>query len=296
VFAVGGVVAAAAVAAAAYWWFSPSSSRHSEKKETKRQESKESKHSVAPKFSKGSRVSTSFGPGTVESYRAEDSIYTVVLDVEDVETPPNRMHVTEDQLHPFNPKYGVGAKVQTAYGPGIIESYRDDDRIYGVKYVWDDNGSAVGYLNGSAIQPYVESHEIKLHTIPVSERKETFVPLGAKFPTSGSEDDVKLWLAGEDFDEPLQERLKGYTGAQLFAESKKELVASLGYREADRLWNLLHPAGSENKDSAQGDRNPNQNNSLSSGNGASKPESNQLGNEEDDEEEEEDEEGAPEHS
>jgi len=280
---------AAVAAAVAFWWFS--SPRHSEKKRDETAESKESKYSVAPKFSKGSRVSTSFGGGTVESYRAEDSIYTVVLDVEDEEIPPNRMHVTEDQLHPFKPKYEVGSKVQTAYGPGTIESYRDDDRVYGVKYVWDDNGSAVGYLNGLAIQPYVEpSQEIKFHTIPVSERADNFAPLGAKFPASGSETEVKGWLAGEGFDETLQERLKSYTGARLLAESKEEIVASIGYREAVRLWNLLHPA-SENKDSSHGDH---KEHPAPSHSGSSKPESSELDNEEDDEEEE-DEEEEPDH-
>jgi len=210
--------------------------------------------------------------------------------VEDEEIPPNRMHVTEDQLHPFKPKYEVGSKVQTAYGTGTIESYRDDDRIYVVKYNWDDNGTAVGYLNGLAIQPYVESQEIKFHTIPVSERADTLAPLGAKFPASGSETEVKGWLAGEGFDESLQERLKGYTGAQLFAESKEEIVASIGYREAVRLWNLLHPA-SENKDSSHGDH---KEHPAPSHSGSSKPESSELDNEEDDEEED-DEEEEPDH-
>jgi len=281
----GGVALAAAATAAALWWFIP---RHSEKKKessTKRQEAKESKYSPAPRYSKGSRVSTSFGSGTVESYRAEDSIYTVVLDVED-ENPPNRMHVTEDQLHPFKQKYEVGSKVQTAYGPGTIESYRDEDRIYGVKYIWDDNGSAVGFLNGSAIEPYVESHEIKLHTIPVPERTETSAPLGAKFPASGSDTEVKAWLAGEGFDETVRERLKGYTGAQLLAERKEEIVQTIGYREAVRLWNLLHPSGEENKDIPQGDQ-PSKNNS---GSGSSSDANKDKGEEEDEEEEDEEEE------
>jgi len=201
------------------------------------------------------------------------------------------MQVTEDQLHPFKPRYEVGSKVQTPYGPGIVESYRDSDRIYGIKYIWDDNGSAVGYLNGAVIQPYV--HEIKLHTIPVPEHSETSAqPLGAKFPASGSETDVKGWLAGEGFDETLQERLKSYTGARLLSESKEEIVATIGYREAVRLWHLLHQGG-ENKDSSQGDQKENKNNS-GSGSSGSKPESNELDNneEEDEEEDDEEEEGA----
>jgi len=245
------------------------------------------KQSPAAKYSKGSRVTTSFGSGTVESYRAEDSIYTVILDAED-DNHPNRMHVTEDSLFPFKPRYEVGSKVETPYGPGIVESYRDSDKIYGVKYVWDDNGSAVGYLNGSAIQPYV--HEIKLHTIPVSEHPETSAPLGAKFPASGSETDVKGWLAGEGFDELLQERLKGYTGARLLSESKDEIVATIGYREAVRLWNLLHQGG-DNKDSSHGDQKENKNNSGSGSSGsASKPDSNELDNNEEEEEEDDEEE------
>jgi hypothetical protein len=210
-----------------------------EKKEQKRQEQKVSV--PTPKFPTGSRVSTSFGPGTVESFRPDDQIYTILLDVDDEEQPRTRSFVAEEGLLPFRPKYDIGEKVQTPYGQGVIESYRDSDRIYGVKYVWDDNGGAVGYLTKEAIEPYVEPlFRQVINTLPVSAEPEVRVVSDAKFPGHGDKAAVQEWLKGQGYEELHRARLD-FTGSGLFGVEKDEIKSLIGAREGLRLWQTLHP-------------------------------------------------------
>jgi len=225
------VIAVAAVGAAAALWF------FSRRSEPEREKKKEVKTAETPavqksKYPVGARVSTTFGAGTVEAYRAEDQIYTVVLDADEGYSQ-NRSFVSEDGLSEFRPKFDIGSKVLTPYGPGKVKDYRDSDKIYGVQYTWDDNGTAVGYLTKDALEPFFE-----LSSEP-SERAEN------KFPASGDEAKVQEWLKEHGFDDMVRDRLKAYSGARLLKEVKKELLALSGGREGLRLWQILHPEGSE---------------------------------------------------
>jgi hypothetical protein len=237
----------------------------------------------APKFSPGTRVSTSFGPGVVEAYRSDDKIYTILVDADD-DAPRSRSYLTEEGIGPFRPKYPVGSRVQTPYGHGVIESYRDEDKIYGVKYIWDDNGGAVGYLPKESIEPYVE--QLNVQTIPVASESQDVKRSGSKFPASGEEAGVQEWLATQGYDEQARSRLKGYNGARLFGETKKEIMALVGGREGLRLFNTLHPEGSEEVKSGPAST------STSTSNAASRslPEPDKQEDEEGDEEEDEEEE------
>jgi len=247
----GSLIALGVAGALAIWFLysrrSGSEVRKSPERKQERAETKaETKAEAKVKYPPGSRVSTSFGPGRVESYRSDDQIYTILLDVDDEDTPAARSFVPEEGVWEFRPKYHIGEKVKTPYGTGVIDSYRDSDRIFGVKYEWDDNSEASGFLSKEAIEPYAEHSfhaETVIHTIPVSSHYEptdskSSVP--SKLSDSADESGVQAWLASQGFEELVRNRFKGYTAARLLAESKKEIIELAGGREGLRLYKLLH--------------------------------------------------------
>jgi hypothetical protein len=102
----------------------------------------------------GAKVQTPYGPGVVEKTRARDNMYEVTLDWKLDQGAPARAFLLEDEITRFDPVFPSGTKVQTPYGPGVVEKTRARDNMHEVILDWtlDNNIPARAYLLEDQIQ------------------------------------------------------------------------------------------------------------------------------------------------